>query len=143
MHINSDNKKYKLYHIIVHCTHVYTYLLYPKFLFGLGMAMLQVFRIEEDSKKDALLEVISDKYCRDIMNCVMDKPRSVLEITADTGIPVSTVYRRIQSLCDAKLLAVSGDISDDGKKFYLYKSKVKSIQSVYNDGKIEVEMAFN
>jgi predicted transcriptional regulator len=107
------------------------------------MAMLQVFRIEEDSKKEALLEVISDKYCRDIMNCVMDKPRSALEITADTGIPVSTVYRRIQSLCDAKLLAVSGDISDDGKKFYLYKSKVKLIQSVYNDGKVEVEMIFN
>ena len=42
-------------------------------------------------------------------------------------IPISTVYRRLQTLYDAKLLAISGSINQDGKKYFLYKSRVKSI----------------
>lgn len=106
--------------------------------------MLQpVFRVEEDAKKDRLLEVVSDRYCRGILDCVMHKPKSAMEITDETKIPISTVYRRIQALCDAKLLVISGNISEDGKKFFLYKSKVKSIQSVYKCGNVEVELVFN
>ena len=37
------------------------------------------------------------------------------------------MYRRLQTLYDAKLLAISGSINDDGKKYFLYKSRVKSI----------------
>ncbi len=102
-----------------------------------------VFKIQEDPKKDALLEVVSDKYCRGILECIMDKPKSVVEITAETGIPISTAYRRIQTLCDSKLLAVSGTISDDGKRLFYYKSKVKSINTGFNDGKVDVELVLN
>ena len=103
----------------------------------------QVFKIEEDAKKDKLLEIVSDRYCRGILDCVMHKPKSAMEIADETRIPISTVYRRIQALCDAKLLAVSGEISEDGKKFFLYKSKVKSIRAVFNEGNVDVELAFN
>ena len=105
------------------------------------MTMLQsVFKIEDDSKKDALLEIVSDKYCRSILGCVMDKPKSAIEITAETNIPLSTIYRRIQILCDSKLLAVSGALSEDGKKFFLYKNKIKSINTGFSEGKIDVEI---
>jgi hypothetical protein len=46
-------------------------------------------------------------------------------------------------LHDNKLLFTSGSISDEGKKFFLYKSKVKGIQSRFDDGKIEVEIILN
>ena len=108
------------------------------------MQVLQsVYKIEEDATKDALLSVVSDKYCRSILEAIMDKPKSATEITAETGTPVSTVYRRIQSLYDSKLLTVSGMITEDGKKLFLYKSKIKGIQSTFNDGKIEVELILN
>jgi predicted transcriptional regulator len=73
----------------------------------------------------------------------MYKPKSAIEITAETRIPISTVYRRIQMLHDNKLLFTSGTISDDGKKFFLYKSKVKGIQSNFNNGQVEVELILN
>ena len=41
-----------------------------------------------------------------------------MEIAADTKIPISTVYRRLQTLHDNKFMAISGMISDDGKKFF-------------------------
>ena len=103
----------------------------------------QIFKIEETEKQDSLLEILSDKYCRAIIESIIYKPKSVIEITGETKIPMSTVYRRVQTLHDSKLLATSGTITEDGKRLFLYKSKVKGIQSVFNDGNVEVELILN
>ena len=100
-------------------------------------------KIEEDSQKDAILEVMSDKYCRAILENTLEKPKSAMEISAETKIPISTVYRRLQTLHDNKLLGISGSISDDGKKYFLYKSKVKSISTVFTGGHVEIEVVPN
>lgn len=101
------------------------------------------YKIDEDATKDALLSVVSDKYCRSILEAIMDKPKSAMGIAVETKTPISTVYRRIQTLHDNKLLHTSGLISEDGKKLFLYKSKIRGIQSTFNDGKIEVELIPN
>jgi predicted transcriptional regulator len=103
----------------------------------------QAFRIEETERKDDLLEILSDKYCRSILESIMHKPKSVIEITSETNIPMSTVYRRVQTLHDSKLLAVSGMITSEGKKLFLYKSKIKEMKSTFDNGQIEVEIIFN
>jgi len=90
-----------------------------------------------------MLDILSDKYCRAIIESITNKTKSVIEITDETGIPMSTVYRRIQMLHDNKLLATSGTITEDGKRLFLYKSKVKGIRSVFNNGKTEVELILN
>ena len=108
------------------------------------MQMLQqVFKVEDSERKDSLLGILSDKYCRIIIESIMDKPKSAIEIVSETKIPVSTVYRRIQMLSDNKLLRISGNISEDGKKSFLYKSKVKGIQSQYDNGSVNVELILN
>ena len=101
------------------------------------------YRIEESERKNSLLSVLSDRYCRIILEATMYKPKSAMEITAETKIPISTVYRRIQTLHDNKLLGTSGVITDDGKRLFLYKSKIKGFQSSFNDGKMEVELILN
>ena len=103
----------------------------------------QTFKIEEIEKKDSILEILSDKYCRAILESIMHTPKSAIEITAETSIPMSTVYRRMQSLHDNKLVAISGMITDEGKRLFMYKSKVKGIQSSFNNGKTEVELILN
>ncbi|MFQ5573149.1 MAG: helix-turn-helix domain-containing protein [Nitrosopumilaceae archaeon] len=100
-------------------------------------------KIEEIEKKDAILEVMSDKYCRAILENTMDKPKSAMEISAETKIPISTVYRRLQTLHDNKLLGISGSISDDGKKYFLYRSKVRTISSRFNGNYVEIEVVPN
>lgn len=108
------------------------------------MQILQpAFRIEETKQKDSLLEVVSDKYCRAILDSIMYKPKSAMEITQETNTPISTVYRRIQMLHDNKLLVTSGAINEDGKKLFMYKSKIKALQCNFNDGKVEVELILN
>ena len=105
--------------------------------------LVQGRKIEEDDRKDAILQVISDKYCRAILETTMDKPKSAMEISAESKIPISTVYRRLQTLHDNKLLGISGSISDDGKKYFLYRSKVKAISSSFSGNFVEIEIVPN
>lgn len=105
--------------------------------------LVQGRKIDEDERKDAILGIISDKYCRSILETTMDKPKSAMEISAESKIPISTVYRRLQSLHDNKLLGISGSISDDGKKYFLYRSKVKAIASSFKNGFVDIEIIPN
>ncbi len=105
--------------------------------------LLQKRKIEDGERKDAILEILADKYCRDIMETTMEKPKSAMDIAADTKIPISTVYRRLQSLHDGKLVTISGMISDEGKKFFLYRSKIRSLSASYTGNYVEVEVVPN
>ncbi len=105
--------------------------------------LLETRRIEDQEKKDAILELVSDKYCRTILKSTMAKPMSAMDIVKETKIPISTVYRRLQDLHDNKLLRISGQISDDGKKLFLYKSRVRAISSTFDGNQIEIEIVPN
>jgi len=54
-----------------------------------------VFKIVETDQKNSLLDILSDKYCRTIIESTTYKPKSVMEITRETHIPMSTTYRKI------------------------------------------------
>lgn len=99
---------------------------------------MQTLAILEDAKKDAILEAVSDRYSRIILETTMVKPKTALEISIEHQIPISTVYRRLQALYDNKLLTISGSISDEGKKFFMYKSKIRQIMTSFNNGAVSV-----
>ena len=105
--------------------------------------LLQGKQVVEQTTKDTLLGILSDKYSRTILESTMDMPKSAIDISNECGIPISTAYRRVQRLHAHKLLGISGSISQDGKKYFLYKSKVKSIMTCFNNGALEVEIVPN
>ncbi len=100
-------------------------------------------KIEDEQRKEAILSIVSDKYCRQILYSTIDRPKSAMEISSESKIPISTVYRRIQTLHDNKLVGVTGLISDEGKKYFLYKSKVKAIMSSCDGNQIEIQVVPN
>lgn len=101
------------------------------------------YQIENIETKDKILFILSDRYCRTIIESIIDKPKSAIEITAKTKIPISTVYRRLHDLEKAQLLNISGVITDDKKKIFLYKSKIKGIQTNFSKGNLEIDLIFN
>ena len=103
--------------------------------------LIQTRKVMEDERKQIILQVLADKYCKHILHSTIESPKSAMALSNDEKIPISTVYRRLQTLFDAKLLAISGSINSDGKTFFLYKSKVKaiSIKCDLNNTTIEVE----
>jgi len=105
--------------------------------------LIQTRKVEDEKRKQVILEMLADKYSKQILQTIMDKPKSVMDITSETRIPVSTVYRRIQLLQDNKIVSISGTISDDGKKYFLYRSKIRSVSITYDYHFTKIEIVPN
>lgn len=105
--------------------------------------LIQGKSVQEQTTKDTLLEVMADKYSRVILETTMEIPKSVIDLSQEHGIPISTAYRRVQRLHALKLLGISGSINEEGKKYFLYKSKIKSIMTCFNNGTLDVEIVPN
>ena len=108
-----------------------------------NMQVINQLKIEEPERKESFLEILSDKYCRSILESIMDTPKSAIEVSREKMIPLSTVYRRIQQLHDSKMIRTSGVITDEGKRLFLYKSKIKAVNTSFHDGRIDVDVVFN
>jgi predicted transcriptional regulator len=104
---------------------------------------MQTLAIMDESKKESILEAVSDRYSRIILEATMSKPKTALEISTEYGIPISTVYRRLQALHDAHIVGISGSISADGKKYFMYKSKLRSVSTSFDGNKIEISIIPN
>jgi predicted transcriptional regulator len=89
--------------------------------------LIQTQKIADNVKQQVILESLSDKYCKQILKNAIKKPKSAMMISEEENIPLSTVYRKLQKLHDGELLAISGEINIDGKKHFLYMSKIKNI----------------
>ena len=107
------------------------------------MQTITQLKIEEPERKESFLEILSDKYCRSILEAIMEIPKSAIEVSREKIIPLSTVYRRIQQLHDLKMIRTSGVITEEGKRLFLYKSKIKEVSTSFSDGKLDVEVVFN
>ena len=92
----------------------------------------------------AILKALSDDYSRAIMNFTIEKPKSVVEIVKECDIPMTTAYRRVKELEESKILKVTGSIiTDDGKKYFLYQNRLKSVYVVFGLESLEVQIVEN
>ncbi|MBO49032.1 MAG: transcriptional regulator [Candidatus Nitrosopelagicus sp.] len=98
---------------------------------------------ESEDQKIDLLNILADKYSRNLLNRIIDAPRSGVELSNETGIPGSTVYRKLSQMADLKLLKITGIISPEGKKVFLYQSKIKSVYTKFEGGLIHMEIIPN
>lgn len=91
-----------------------------------------------------ILKALGDEYARMILLSVIDEPKSVIDITREKKIPISTAYRKIHWLENVRLIGVKGFvITDDGKKYHLYRSNVKTVQISLATDAIKVEITGN
>jgi predicted transcriptional regulator len=101
-------------------------------------------RIESSKVRDALIGALADEYSRKIILRTISKAESVEELCRSENIPVSTAYRRVNALKEVGLLAVEKTIlSDDGKKYELYRSAFSSFKIDLQHGEVTIEAEFN
>jgi len=126
----------------LHCSAV-IYVIFIENIFENMLIIKNGSMFYTEQQKSKILEITSDLYCRKILSMLKKEPKSVVEISKETKIPISTVYRRLQTLYDIKLLRISGIINNRGKKTFLYKSKIKSVSSFFNGDSIEIKITPN
>lgn len=94
--------------------------------------------IDQDEKKQKALEMFSDNYTRIILSAMMESPKSALQITEETKIPLTTVYRKLHNLLEESMIKISGQIAENGKKNFLYKSKLRSFHVTFTKDRFAV-----
>lgn len=94
--------------------------------------------IDQDDKKQKALEMFSDNYARIILSAMIEQPKSALQITEETKIPLTTVYRKLHNMLEENLIKISGQIAENGKKNFLYKSKLRSFHVTFTKDRFAV-----
>ena len=103
----------------------------------------QFEKIHDSNLNQIYLQTIADVYSRSILDNIMEMPKSPIEISTQTQIPLRTVYRKLQSMFDDGIIKISGNITESGKKYFMYKSKIRGLQTLYSEQKISVYIIRN
>ena len=100
--------------------------------------------IKDEKHKIAIANALIDEYSRKILNSTMENSKSVMDIMREQEIPMTSAYRRIKLLLDNKLIKVEKSLlTDDGKRYYLYRSAIKSVIINYIDGNLFLDITPN
>lgn len=99
--------------------------------------------IKDKKRKKAILSALADDEMVKILNSTKNEAKSALVIIKLYDISHSTAYRKIKWLLDNGLLIVEKIIiPEDGKKFSLLRSAVKSVQISYED-EVKIQITGN
>jgi predicted transcriptional regulator len=70
-----------------------------------------------------------------------EESKAVSAISEECSIPLSSVYRYIHELIDAGLLGIEKSvITNEGKRYEMYRSLVKSIHLNLNGNSMDIEI---
>lgn len=110
---------------------------------GLESSNLPVER-EKDERKKVILRALLDDHSRLILTSTILRPKSVVEITREHAIPITSAYRKVKELKQFGLLRVDRIIvTEDGKKSELVRSAIRAASVRFDKGILEVDMTAN
>jgi DNA-binding transcriptional ArsR family regulator len=101
-------------------------------------------QLEGQKIKKAILTALADPEMVSIINSTIYQSKSVYDIIMETKMPHTTAYRKIKWLVEQDLLVVDKIcITDEGKKYSLFRSVFRSIVVKYENIKIMIEAEQN
>jgi hypothetical protein len=90
---------------------------------------------------ERIIQAVSSIEARTVLKCVVQNEKSALQIAAETGIPLSSVYRKIVELKEAGVIVIDNyELDGLGRKEAKYVSTVEEITLCINAGAAEVRM---
>ncbi len=87
----------------------------------------EVLDRETDPEAETVLSVLADEDCLALIRA-MDEPRTAAELSEESDVPLSTTYRKIDSLVEASLVDEIIEIRNDGRHTSRYFPDFSSIE---------------
>jgi DNA-binding transcriptional ArsR family regulator len=96
---------------------------------------------EEAPDLQAVLDALDDPDCRAIISA-LDEPMTASEISDESGVPLSTTYRKLDLLSEASLLDERVEIRSDGQHASRYRVAFEEVIIALSEGReFEVDIA--
>ncbi len=100
--------------------------------------------IEDTGLRKALLDALASDEESRILESALLKGKSVLDLIRECDIPHTSAYRLVNEMKQDGLLVVERLVmTEDGKRYAIYRSAFKSIQAKFGEGGIRVEAEAN
>ena len=87
-----------------------------------------------------ILKELVNLESRHILFSIMEHPKSIQDIGKEQKIPISSAYKRIESLKECSLIHEKRDFSEKGYITKYYQSKIKDIEIIIT--KFEPKITF-
>lgn len=101
-------------------------------------------RVNDLTTSQKLVEIMSDLQVRRLVSATIAKAKSAAELSEELTIPIRSIYRYIEQLCELGLLCSERSaLISKGGKYTLYRSLVKTVTVIYDGDKIEVDLIPN
>lgn len=75
-----------------------------------------------------ILKELTNLESRHILFSTIKHPKSIQEISVEQKIPLSSVYKRMESLIECSLIKEETDFAENGHITKYYQSKIKDIE---------------
>ena len=95
----------------------------------------------EENNSLLLLREVAEMITYKIIISTMYSAKTVLEISTENKLPLSSTYKKISRLCRAGILSVEkASIDANGKKVLYYRSRIKTIEACLNENGLVVHV---
>ena len=94
-------------------------------------------KIQEKHSTDSVVSLLANRYSRTIIMVTQKKPKSAMEISEEHNFPMGSVYRSINFLSDNGFLIKTGSLNVRGRKYFQYRSTIKSILLKLDSGSFD------
>ena len=86
---------------------------------------LSLSQLKKYDVNQKVIEALADAQSRSILFSIIKQGKTAMELSEEHRIPLSSVYKKISDLEEIALVKVDKWVlSDNGKKFKLYKSRI-------------------
>jgi hypothetical protein len=94
-------------------------------------------------REDAVLDALGDPVVRRILVATDRQARTAPELSQTTGVPLTTLYRKLHELEAAQLLGVERSaITPDGKRVDFYRSRVEEVHVELRTGRFSLRTRY-
>lgn len=88
--------------------------------------------VDDEPTADAIFKILGDKHSRQILESLVDSPKSALDISKECKISPALAYRKLKRLTKFDLVRLYSSVIVDGRKYAVYKSKAHPIMVLLN-----------
>ena len=100
--------------------------------------------IKGQKLKQAILAALADEEIIKILDSAMYNSKSVNDVIKECDIPHTTAYRKIKWLLEEGLIVIDKvQITQEGKKFSLFRSVLKALNIKYEYNSVIIEAEQN
>ena len=98
------------------------------------MTKLNIMQLNEYDITQKIIESLSNICTRAVLFCVKKEAKDATQISDELNISLSTVYKTVSHLEELALIEVERyEISNEGKKIKLYRSRIGKAEITLNN----------